>query len=447
MKTSTALSVTVIAVASATVAWYASAARYGGSVGPLAMASESCRFGISPDFPARPIEEDATGARSDLEPVAPFLEKGIAWLVQAQHPGGGWGAGAHAKRKIRDPQAFVTDPATTALVGLALIRAGHTPAAGKYRDTTRKAVAHLVRLIEEFPAEGPRITSLTGTQPQRKLGPEVDTPLAVQFLSRVVAELPGADELKPRVDAALAKCITKLQNSQHKDGSWGNHGWASVLHSSFGCNALELASAVGASVDKSKLDNAQLYQEKNFSGSSGRADARDSAGVELYAFSASQRAGAGKTRAAERLLKEAKRKGDVRADAPVSKSTLTAAGLNEKTSELLARAHSNTEAQLARLDDETLLKGFGSNGGEEFLSYMLTSESLVITGGELWKKWNAKMHTRLANIQNPDGSWTGHHCITSPVFCTAAVAMCLTANRDAALLEKVSEREIASATR
>ena len=57
-----------------------------------------------------------------------------------------------------------------------------------------------------------------------------------------------------------------------------------------------------------------------------------------------------------------------------------------------------------RLNDERMLEGFGNNGGEEFLSYMLTSEAFVVTGGEKWTKWTDKMHERLAKIQNPDGS-------------------------------------------
>ena len=44
------------------------------------------------------------------------------------------------------------------------------------------------------------------------------------------------------------------------------------------------------------------------------------------------------------------------------------------------------------------------------------------------------MHGRLKKVQNKDGSWSGHHCITSPVFCTAAVVQCLTTDRDAATL-------------
>jgi hypothetical protein len=90
------------------------------------------------------------------------------------------------------------------------------------------------------------------------------------------------------------------------------------------------------------------------------------------------------------------------------------------------------------------LSGFGNNGGEEFLSYMLTSESLVLQGGDAWPKWKQKMHTRMAKIQIANGSWTGHHCITSPVFCTAAVVQCLTADRDEELLRVLNDRDAQS---
>ena len=88
------------------------------------------------------------------------------------------------------------------------------------------------------------------------------------------------------------------------------------------------------------------------------------------------------------------------------------------------------------MKDERVIAGFGNNGGEEFLSFMMTSESLVITGGEEWNKWKEKMHNMLSKIQNEDGSWNGHHCITSPVFCTAAAILSLTVENDRDLLIK-----------
>jgi hypothetical protein len=108
---------------------------------------------------------------------------------------------------------------------------------------------------------------------------------------------------------------------------------------------------------------------------------------------------------------------------------------------VLAAAAEQNDAQIRRLDDESLLAGFGNNGGEEFLSYLMTSESLVIAGGEKFHQWNDKMHGRLQKVQNPDGSWSGHHCITSPVFCTAAVVQCLTTDRDAEFLVAIAKKQ------
>ena len=44
------------------------------------------------------------------------------------------------------------------------------------------------------------------------------------------------------------------------------------------------------------------------------------------------------------------------------------------------------------------------------------------------------MHRRLRKIQSSNGSWTGHHCITSPVFCTSAALQCLNTYRDTDML-------------
>src|SRR5205823_9937643 len=73
--------------------------------------------------------------------------------------------------------------------------------------------------------------------------------------------------------------------------------------------------------------------------------------------------------------------------------------------------------------DEKFLNGFGSLGGEEFVSYLNISDSLVRAGGKEWTEWNAKIKTRLTCLQNQDGTWAGHHCITGRVACTSAAVM------------------------
>ncbi len=75
------------------------------------------------------------------------------------------------------------------------------------------------------------------------------------------------------------------------------------------------------------------------------------------------------------------------------------------------------------------MAGFGSNGGEEFLSYLNIGESLLLKGGDDWAKWDDKISTSLSKVQNADGSWTGHHCITGRTFCTASALLVLMVDR------------------
>ena len=91
-----------------------------------------------------------------------------------------------------------------------------------------------------------------------------------------------------------------------------------------------------------------------------------------------------------------------------------------------------TNAALAingRLDDAGFVAGFGSNGGEEFLSYMNIGETLASKGGQEWEKFDKSMTENLNKIQNDDGSWSGHHCITGKSFCTSAALLVLMVDR------------------
>lgn len=369
-----------------------------------------------------------------------FLQKSVAWLIAAQHNDGGWGGGSHAHQDIRDPHAVKTDPATTSFTLLALMRSGHTPVAGAYQAQVKKGLEYLVNIVEQAKTEGPLITDVEGTQPQTKLGRFVDTSMTAQYLARVLPLLPKDDPLRLRVDAALDKCLAKLQVSQREDGSWGKGGgWAPVLQSSLSCSALEIAAANGKQVDKEVLEKAREYQKSNYDTSSGKAKAEAAAGVELYAFGGALRGNASEAREADALVNQAKADGKLSADAPVSEESLRIAGVQDSgVARKLADASAQNVAQLRRLTDEKLLSGFGNNGGEEYLSYLMTSESLMIAGPNEFQKWNEKMLARLKKVQNADGSWSGHHCITSPVFCTSAVIQCLTTENDAEFLTSMA---------
>src|SRR5262249_51883586 len=89
----------------------------------------------------------------------------------------------------------------------------------------------------------------------------------------------------------------------------------------------------------------------------------------------------------------------------------------------------STKGVVKQLEDPAFVQGFGSNGGEEFLSFMNISEALLLKGGDDWKKWDKAMTESLTRIQDKDGSWSGHHCITGKTFCTASALLVLMADR------------------
>ena len=111
-------------------------------------------------------------------------------------------------------------------------------------------------------------------------------------------------------------------------------------------------------------------------------------------------------------------------------------GFSESESEKYATAYEVYESAKVTAQRNDVMDGFGSNGGEEFLSYLQTGESMIINKDTEWKQWYDNISGRMIKIQNEDGSWNGHHCITSPVFCTATSLLILSVNND---LERLTQ--------
>ncbi len=363
-----------------------------------------------------------------------FAQKGVDYLASVQFENGGWGAGSHAQQNMIDATQVPVDPATTAFAAMALLRAGHTLEDGKYAPNLQKALDYLLHLIEECPEESASITSIRGTQPQVKLGQNVDATMCVQFLIRVQAHTQSHTALNQRISEAIDTCLDKIQKSQADDGSVSGGGWAPVLQSAMANNALELAYNQGRQVDRKALERSRNYQKQNMD-VSGEIKASRGAGVALYSVTSTQRATALEAKRAQEKIELAKKTGKLDKEATISRETLRLLdGISDAEADELAQAYEQNQMTLNKLQDDQVIRGFGNNGGEEFLSFMMTSESLVITGGEAWENWNNKMNQMLSEIQNKDGSWNGHHCITSPVFCTAACILALTAENDRELL-------------
>lgn len=357
-------------------------------------------------------------------------ERGLQWLVKAQAGDGGFGCGSHARQDIIDPHAVSTDPATTAMVGMALLRMGSTLDKGQYSEVLRKATEYVLKQVEQSPKGATNITPLTGTQIQSKLGANIDVALATQFLSNLMAKIGEQHGQYLRAKRALNTCVGMIQNGQRSDGSMQGDGWAGVLQSSFAASALESAKSVGGQVDDEALDLARDYQKSNFDANTGSVATERAAGITLYAVSSSTRNSAVEAREINEIVTKARKEGRMKADAPVTVKELTDAGVSQDRAEKLNTAYQVYEAAKQQAQREDVISGFGNNGGEEFLSFLQTGESLVIAKDQGWKNWYGQTSGRLVSIQNQDGSWNGHHCITSPVFCTATSLLILSVNND-----------------
>ncbi|HTF55760.1 MAG TPA: hypothetical protein VK661_00705 [Planctomycetota bacterium] len=332
-------------------------------------------------------------------PLDETVQKGLKWLVSVQGSDGGWGQDGGVTEVVRKDvplESQGNDVANTAMVCLALMRAGNTPSQGPFREALDRGIRFILANVEASPAEGLPVTKRTGTQIQRKLGQNIDTFLANLVLAEADGRVTDA-EAGRRVHKALEKCVAKIQDNQGKDGSWNQGGgWAPVIGTSLASRGLYAAQGKSATVQQENLDRAGKYQMGRLDAKGDHFEAADGAGVELYAAGAA--------------LEEASR-------APAS---------GRYDSRMVKDAASK------KIGEASFVGGFGSMGGEEFISYMNVSDSLVRAGGDDWKKWNGKIREHLVKLQNQDGTWAGHHCITGRVACTSGAILTLLAERTAA---------------
>jgi hypothetical protein len=370
------------------------------------------------------------------EKVELSLQSSLSWMAGSQLADGGWGCGSHANQRNLDPLSVKSDPATTSVVLMALMRMGHNHEKGQYSKEFNKGSKFILAAVEGASQDELNITKLTGTQIQSKLGYNIDVVLSAQFLANWLDELGQQHSEYNRVLSALNTCTEKIQRSMNADGSIQNAGWAGVLQSSFATNALESAAMNGASVDLDALERARDYQKGNIDTKSGNVKTDAGAGIVLYSVSGSARASAQDARKVEERVNAAKAAGDLPSAAPINADNLRQIGYSEEEAMRYSTSYTvyNTSKNVAQRQDVTT--GFGNDGGEEYLSFLQTGESLIIGGDIEWKKWYDNISGRLLSAQNNNGSWHGHHCITSPVFCTATAMLILSIHNDIEKLAK-----------
>lgn len=370
------------------------------------------------------------------ERVNTAINQGLAWVARAQNANGGWGAGSHHRQDVMDPHAVQPDPATTSMVAMAILRSGSTLHTGPYSKQLSAALTYLLTTIEMTPPDNLNITHLQGTQIQTKLGANIDVILTAQFLSNLLPYLEDQPQLHARVKQNLNTCVTKIQQAQDPNGSTSGSGWAGVLQSSFASNALEAAQAQGAAVDAEGLERSRAFQKNNYNAKTGDVNTALGAGIMLYSVTGSARASAKEARKVEEEISKAKQDGRLAPNAPATAENLSKIGFAEDEAIKYSTAYEVYQSAKVQAQKEDVMQGFGNNGGEEFLSYLQTGEGLIISKDTTWKNWYDNISGRMLSIQNDDGSWSGHHCITSPVFCTATCLLILSINKDVdALME------------
>ena len=318
---------------------------------------------------------------------------------------------------------------------MALLRCGQTTQVGQYAKNLKKGLEFLLQTTEANEQTLNTNTTVRNTQPQHKLGQNIDVVLTAQCLSNALNQLPKNDPMHQRIQQNLASCVQKIEKSQTQNGSFQGSGWAGVLQSSFANNALESAQQQGVKVDKDVLKRSRDFQQSNYDAQTGRVNTDLGAGVVLYSVSSSSRASAQEARKAKDVMKKAQSQGLLKQDDEVNAENLGKAGLSQDEALRYATAYQVNNAAKQTAQREDVLAGFG-NGGEEFLSYLQTGEGLIIAKDEGWKDWYSNISGKLVRVQNTDGSWNGHHCITSPAFCTATCLLVLSVQNDIAFLQR-----------
>jgi hypothetical protein len=309
-------------------------------------------------------EEDANVTEASERGV----RRGLAWLRKVFNKDGGCGV------DLNQP----SDIGCTCMVGLAMMAAGGTCFEGENQADLRSALRFILQRVENMPQHN--ITSQSGTQLQNKIGQQAHSFFAALYLSQALGE--QADP-KP-VKEALRKVVDAIVKTQTPSGDWGAESWAPTLGTVMGWVSLRAASSVGLVVGTAPEKTAEhliVKMSTNLSQSQGWMH-------ELY-----------KNASGIRVLYDM-----------------------EMEDDKVARKAFEDVLKLIKTDNTP----FTQAGGEEFLAFHLITETMLKRGGQQWNDWFPICRDKLLDVQNKDGSWTGHHCITSRTFCTAASVLVLT---------------------
>lgn len=296
------------------------------------------------------------------------VDRGTRWLISAIRRDGFVGT------DIGHPP----DLGCTAMVGLALLSQGNTPQAGPHRKELRRVLDAVLAAVDDV---NPNLNYPTATLVQRKIGNHAHLFIAGIFLSQVLGEAPYAEQ---EISRALEKLVRVIGGAQKSDGTWGSESWAPVLGTVLGWISLRASSSSGMKI----------------------AAASDTTGKALLTH---LKGHLGQESWMHNFYKEAA-------------SLRVLFSLNHQEEPIFQEGVKRL-IKIVREDARV----FNQAGGEEFLAMYLVTECLVSKREKSWEPWYPAVRDGMIRVQNPDGSWSGHHCITARTFCTAAAVMTLQA--------------------
>jgi hypothetical protein len=296
------------------------------------------------------------------------VSKALAWLRKVFNKDGGCGVDVNQS----------SDIGCTCMVGLAMMAAGGTCFDGEHQGDLRNILRFMLNRVEQMPSTN--VTSQTGTQIQNKIGAQAHSFFAALYLSQTLGEQVDPQPAK----TALRKVTDVIVKTQRPDGDWGNESWAPTLGTVMGWVSLRAASSVGLSVGAAPEKTAEHLIQK-----------MSPSLVETQGWM-------------HELYKNA--------------SGIRVLYDMEMEEDRTAKKAFDEVLKFVKTDNTP----FTQAGGEEFLAFHLITETMLKRGGPEWNDWFPVVRDKLIDVQNKDGSWTGHHCITSRTFCTAAAVLVLT---------------------
>ena len=323
--------------------------------------------------PAAPLPKAATGEPQSFNEFTPQSERAVSrgdeWMIKTMHRDGGCGV------DIGQP----TDIGCSAMVGLALMAQGNTPVEGPRSREVQRILSFILRATENMPQDD--ITSMTGTQLQNKIGRHAHSFFAALFLAEVIGE--GWDTEPVRT--GLKRVVAAIVRSQTAQGHWGDQSWAPMLGTVMGWVSLRATHYAGMKVGNSPEITAKHLVDQM------RVNLAQHQGSWMHT-----------------LYKNA-----------TGIRVLYSMGLEH---EAVAKKAFEDVLTVVSKDNTP----FSQAGGEEYLAFHLITETMLQKGGDDWATWFPTIRDKILAVQNADGSWTGHHCITSRTFCTAAAILVLT---------------------